>query len=1068
MDSLYSKGIRNKDNTFVWTDYKDSNINNSNNEYLLNTNNNYSELKHNYPNTRLKNIYINFGFPRTKNSYQYQNCLSLIDYPIFEQRNIFYYDKNFKLFKNTSLSRYGERKFSTNSKRRYYSPHHKIITTMRKTKLVDDEDLNESVRTRSRKNKAKNALDVYELQVINQITYEDGDLDEKNNKIIRGETVDEQWGQIEQNILENETIQNDNMLNSVYVEIEKGNGEKQLKIVEITKEEKYKQEPCINIKYSLLDKICLDSNSNTNNTMYDSQYVKDSNNYIHERNGSSISSTKNYSQIKKVDNSILKSDYASEPGTKEQKSNVYSSVGSDGMFFSGSMSSSKRFQKYSKYQKGIMDDNKNELNNEDKEYLNEKPNEIEVEEIEDKENNYDDKYLRPKNKNFFKDNNIYKTRKDNIIKKNKLQKDIQDNDNNNQNENDNSQKRKRIKDIVRRRKSQDNDKIENDYNNNKKANELIQYKRKFQKPVKEQQNNQDNIEPNNFEIKNTNKGELYPKKENKISNTKSKEESITKGREIYQEKNINENKPKYKNETYKPIKRIIYKKREQNLNNYNNVQEENTPSITKKKNDISSKEYTQSSQKMEQEDLFTPSRQSVNSGIYRKKEGLRDILDKRNKPYFENEQAKNYPQQMEGIADEDKEPKNSMSTYGKGTYKIQRYKNNSMINLKANQNNYVDIKDIIRERKLEKERLKYQEKEENKIEEDFKKKGKNIDMKQTNIEDNVNQDNNRKNKDNMIRQKLIKIREQSKLKDGNLNNDKLDFENKLVDNEKNTEIVKDIQEKYESRSVDRRKIKKEKKLKVEKDNDEKNENREIEEVDEAELNNEKEIPQKTKNLKNYQPNPSEFSDNIDYPESSNNVVVNPKKMEYSESQTIPEKKRTINRIIYRKNAHNKNNANDDIPKIIEQKESKIIPKEENIMKPRGIKKVDKIRQNMDKKNLKIEVNDENGNYQDIENKIAITENIQNYNKHQQDIINEQEEPKLKIDNLSTLNNFNNLPANIKIYKCIIWKSTNPNVNENTISGVIRRTGSQILDRGGFVMKLPQKHQRSGSEISQNI
>ena len=80
-------------------------------EIIVDNYNNRSVLRQKYPETQLKNISINFGFPNTLNSYDYQNSYDLVENPIFEQRNYFYYDKNFQLFKNKSVSRYGDKKF---------------------------------------------------------------------------------------------------------------------------------------------------------------------------------------------------------------------------------------------------------------------------------------------------------------------------------------------------------------------------------------------------------------------------------------------------------------------------------------------------------------------------------------------------------------------------------------------------------------------------------------------------------------------------------------------------------------------------------------------------------------------------------------------------------------------------------------------------------------------------------------------------------------------------------------------------------------------------------------------
>ena len=62
-------------------------------EFSIKNYNNYSVLKQNFLDTQLKNISINFGFPNTLNSYDYQNSFDLLENPVFEQRNYFYTTK---------------------------------------------------------------------------------------------------------------------------------------------------------------------------------------------------------------------------------------------------------------------------------------------------------------------------------------------------------------------------------------------------------------------------------------------------------------------------------------------------------------------------------------------------------------------------------------------------------------------------------------------------------------------------------------------------------------------------------------------------------------------------------------------------------------------------------------------------------------------------------------------------------------------------------------------------------------------------------------------------------------
>ena len=114
--------------------------------------------------------------------------------------------------------------------------------------------------------------------------------------------------------------------------------------------------------------------------------------------------------------------------------------------------------------------------------------------------------------------------------------------------------------------------------------------------------------------------------------------------------------------------------------------------------------------------------------------------------------------------------------------------------------------------------------------------------------------------------------------------------------------------------------------------------------------------------------------------------------------------------------------------------------------------------NQIKKKIKIEKNEEEedliNNYNtNIYEKNSYDENyletdyiIKKKNKtvrHQNALINEKP--------LYTSKRF--LPTKLKIFKCVIYKNLDPNVNENTIKNVLHRNGSQILENGGFVIKL---------------
>ena len=154
MDSIITDRQQDKSHLSEWAmDGDRNNISNSNTnkvkqEIYLNSCNDSSELKQNYKNTQLKNISINFGFPNTRNTYKYKNTLPLSEIPMFEQRNVFYYNKDFQLFKNKSVSKYGEKKDKNNKSlsklmrnNKLFSPKHKIITSIKKKKYLNDEEV---------------------------------------------------------------------------------------------------------------------------------------------------------------------------------------------------------------------------------------------------------------------------------------------------------------------------------------------------------------------------------------------------------------------------------------------------------------------------------------------------------------------------------------------------------------------------------------------------------------------------------------------------------------------------------------------------------------------------------------------------------------------------------------------------------------------------------------------------------------------------------------------------------------------------------------------------------------
>ena len=337
-------------------------INKEKKEIFLNSSNDYSELKQNYNNTQLKNISIDFGFPNTVNSYKYKRSFPIAEYPIFEQRNTFYYDKDFQLFKNKSVSKYGEGKSKNNNlsqslrQNRIFSPQHKIITSIKKRKYLDENELQDS-KNKSYKNKKSNSKekDIYELEIINQVIFNENEEDGKSKKSDGKNSSKElkeleEWGEIEQAIFENERDKKNNLLNSIHIEIEKENGEKQLKIVEITKEEKDKdqeinavkdkdnykgkKDPVIKIKYTVEDKLCLQPGTPREEfSSLDKDFLKDTSSLL--KTNYSLNNYNTIYSLKKHDSSALRKERASEILLKDIKSceNIFSSIDSDKKYF---------------------------------------------------------------------------------------------------------------------------------------------------------------------------------------------------------------------------------------------------------------------------------------------------------------------------------------------------------------------------------------------------------------------------------------------------------------------------------------------------------------------------------------------------------------------------------------------------------------------------------------------------------------------------------------------------------------------------------------------------------------
>ena len=232
------------------------------------------------------------------------------------------------------------------NKNRVFSPQHKIITSLKKKKYTEEEKKSDLINGKN---------DIYELEVINKVTYNSSDSEGKNKKSMKetassnvGEESGYEWGEIEQAIFEEKKDLDNNLLNSLCVEIEKENGDRQLKYVEISKDENcLDKDPCLKIKYTIEDKICLGSKTTP---------VKSKN--ILKQKYSSLTKSSYFNNNKSNTNILPKNIYGaslrrenvSEIHLKESKSsqNILSSSGSnEKIFFSGSTVPSS--QKYSKY-----------------------------------------------------------------------------------------------------------------------------------------------------------------------------------------------------------------------------------------------------------------------------------------------------------------------------------------------------------------------------------------------------------------------------------------------------------------------------------------------------------------------------------------------------------------------------------------------------------------------------------------------------------------------------------------------------------------------------------------------
>ena len=70
-----------------------------------------------------------------------------------------------------------------------------------------------------------------------------------------------------------------------------------------------------------------------------------------------------------------------------------------------------------------------------------------------------------------------------------------------------------------------------------------------------------------------------------------------------------------------------------------------------------------------------------------------------------------------------------------------------------------------------------------------------------------------------------------------------------------------------------------------------------------------------------------------------------------------------------------------------------------------------------------------------------------------------------MDDILLLNK--NLPLKIKIYKCIIYKNTDPNINEEMIEDIIHKRNKSLGRNDSFIFKLPKGFYTEENNVNQN-
>ena len=211
--------------------YCDSKIEEDDRELLIDSFNECSDLRKSFHDS-LKNLFSNFGFSRMQDSIQFENSFNSTKYPKFGLRKSYYYDGDLKLFKNNSVSKFHIKK---KAKQQNNKNKKKTINTLRKKMFPQGEEFEDFQKDSK---KVKTEKDLYELEIINKMIFEnkgketnynvDKRKDVLTEQVIESENEDTEENRTYRNYKKSErdNVQKDKILNRIFGEIEKGKSSK--------------------------------------------------------------------------------------------------------------------------------------------------------------------------------------------------------------------------------------------------------------------------------------------------------------------------------------------------------------------------------------------------------------------------------------------------------------------------------------------------------------------------------------------------------------------------------------------------------------------------------------------------------------------------------------------------------------------------------------------------------------------------------------------------------------------------------------------------------------------------